>query len=592
MKTTKSRLPLAIAAAIGSATLVVAPASQAQPPLGDAPTNTGQVATAYYIAQPDQGWQTLFNMTNTTDNALAVKVRVKEYKNSRDALDFWIMLSPYDVWTGWLQQDGDGVYMYTNDNSCTSPIFEGGRKELVTQAFYGPGPDNADDGGSVTPEDALERLKMGHVEFIVAGECDYSDTNPARCQVIGPENPVTGERNEGIGWLTKHDLDGVPNNCVKADAYFRATDPEWPEGGPVPGSGNPVARGLSNQGGVIVGYLPPVTDAPIKVNVAYLQAGTGTGAATDAMHLDRVTTGNDLIAAQNYPWFNEPTIATASRGLWDMTGLLQLEQRFTWTSSMQEWSVNAANGVQTSIMLNFPTKGYHVDQQCNEHFASNNRWRWDGINRLACATAADVAANNGIEQGKDYSPSTASPPYAVPGGPVTGTPAGIRTVSYWPTLQPFPRRWAGGMSDIGITFKAFDREEFMVDQTFWSPNRDVTRLPWEVALISFDPTGGAFGVFSGEIYIDAPEKLTAAAGRPINNGWIDVMFESKGYTDYDDANFNTGVLPNGATRFDVAHGTAYRGLPHQGMMVKTRDLGVPGTAYGQGTVNGYRWEGE
>jgi hypothetical protein len=575
----KSRLQLAIAGALGTATLALAPAiSQAQPPLGDSPTNTGQIATGFYIAQPEVGWTTLFNVTNTTGNALAVKVRIKEYKNSRDALDYWIMLSPYDVWTGWIQQDGDGVYVYTNDNSCTSPLFEGGREALRTQAFYGPAPINADDGGSTNDAEALDRLKMGHVEFVVAGECDY-DVNgvPARCAVLGSENPDTGERFPGIGYLTEH-VNGVPRDCATADNYFRARPPLWVEGTPaVPGDGNPIAN-AARTGVIPVGYSPVTNPAPIKVNIAYLQAGTGTGAAIDAMHLDNVIpAGTNLISAQDYPYNQEPNIATAPRGLWNMQGLLALEQRFTWTNSLQEWSVNPANGVQTSIMLNFPTKGYHVDQQCNEQYASNNRWRYNGRHVLACANANDANLNNGIVAGVDYSPSLTSPG----GAGATGNPNGTRAVNFYPTLAPFPRRWANGSSNILYTFDAYDREEFFVDETEWSPNREITTLPWEVALISFDPNGGAFGVTSGEVYIDVPEVMSAAAGYDINTGWIDVFFASS--TGY-------GGYPAGVAE-DV-HGRTFKGLPHHGMMIKTRNIGEPGTAYGQGTVNGYRWEAD
>lgn len=556
---TKSRLHLAIAAALGSAALLAVPVSvQAQPPVGSSATNTGDIATAFYMAQPEGGWQTFFNVTNTTDSALAVKVRIKEYKNSREALDFWILMSPYDVWTGWMSQEADGVFVRTVDNTCTSPEFvdagDGKKKALETQAFYGPAPDNADDGGSETDEEAFERLKMGHVEFIVAGECTSDDS---RCFQGGFDPGF--EFDDGIGYLTKH-VDGVPRDCATANEYFlpRNADGSTPRApwnkAVVPGNGNPQAA-VYDDGGYDSGASP----APLKVNVAYLQVGDGTGAATQAMHLDNAVAPANLVTAQRYPYDLEPTIATAPAGLWDMSGLLDLEQRFTWTNTFNEWSVNPVAGVQTSLMLNFPTKGYHVDQNCNEAFASNNRWRWDGVGVLACANAADAANFNNITPNTDYKPN------------VTGDLAGVRLVDFPATLQPFPKRWTG-KSEVEIGVITFDREEFFLDETYWSPNRELSFLPWEVALVSFDPNGGAFGVTDGEIIIPAPLAL----GAP--NGWINLGFINATDTnDYPEP----GADP---------HGNSFAGLPMHGIMVKSRDLGQPGTAYGQGTENGYDWE--
>jgi len=600
----KKRLTLAVAAALGSGSLALAPiAAQADdniaqdryedgyysiPPVGSSSTNTGDVATAYYIAQPERGWATFFNLTNTSDSALAIKVRIKEYKNSRDGLDYWILMSPKDVWSGWLSQDADGVYMHTTDKTCTSPLFPDGKKKLMTSAFYGQPPNNADDGGNDdaagNPNEAQaeDRLKMGHVEFIVAGECrPYGRRGePNDCMLPGSEKGF-GEPN-GIGWMTMH-VDGVPNDCPAADKYFVARD-SW-DGQSVPGNGDPKAADSDWDG-----YGEVRSGAPLKVNVAYLQVGDGTGAATQAMHLDNVTVGENLVTAQNYPFFLEPTIATAPRGIWDIRGLLDLEQRFSWTNTFQEWSVNPAAGVQTSVMVNFPTKGYHVDQYCNEPYASNNRWRWNGTTALGCATPEDAAKLNNIVPGTDYSPYTFA----------TGDYAGVRLPLYPATLAPFPKRWKNGESPVQIGVTTYDREEYYLDETYWSPNRILDYLPWEVALISFDVNGGAFGVTTGEIYVPA----AAALGAP--NGWVNIAFvDATSTLDYDSNNEycgyrygmpEIGVAGSSSSKSSYTcqgrdfHGQSFYGLPMHGIMVKTRNLGNPGTAYGQGTENGYDWE--
>ncbi|MFE8032199.1 hypothetical protein [Thiohalocapsa marina] len=491
--------------------------------------------------------------------------------------------------------------LYTNDSSCTSPLIPedaasgAKRVPLRTNAFFGNGLyDAPDDGQEFGDFDgAVTRLKQGHFEFVVAGECDMTNDDAAQCN--GVANPLNNE-GAGIGYLTKH-VDGIPRDCAKADSYFVATDPAW-DGITVPGSGYPLARASTEHDPdeQNLGYTSVTEGAPIKVNVAYLKADEGAGVATQALHLDNVigTEGEallpvdennstlngvefrNLVTAQQYPWNMEPTMATAPSGeLWDATGLIPMEQRFSWTATLQEWSVKAANGVQTSIMVNFPTKGYHVDQYCNEIYAGNNSWRWNGVDALACATAADTSNNNNITAGEDYSPLFG-----------TGRIDGQRSASYPPAVEPFTDRWeldpvctgvtpaSLACSPIGLGIRVWDRDEYSVNITDFSPSRGGTWFPWEVGLLSFDTNGGALGGVAGEVYIDAVNILGGA-----ENGWINVDFISAAnsvYNKYYDA---------------LGYGLGYySGLPMHGMMIKTRDQGVPATTYGQGTENGYRWE--
>jgi hypothetical protein len=52
----------------------------------------------YYTVR--DGFQTTLTFVNTSDNFLAVKFRFMEGYNSRDVLDFNVVMSPYDVYTG------------------------------------------------------------------------------------------------------------------------------------------------------------------------------------------------------------------------------------------------------------------------------------------------------------------------------------------------------------------------------------------------------------------------------------------------------------------------------------------------------------
>ncbi len=582
----KKSLPVAVAAAFAASAMMVSPvqAVDGNAPFGNSATGTGQIATAYYIAQPVGGWSTFLNVTNTSDAAIAVKVRFKEYKNSREGLDFVVMMSPYDVWTASVSLDAAGdVIVNSTDNSCIAPynmytkmnnaVGDGTGQKLLTEAFFGGAPD---DGGSATLAEAMQRNVEGHVELVVMGQCTPNEANERSGQCFGEGSVVVpGDvaRLPGIGYITEHDDTGVPRDCKAADSYFLPREAESAFPGPdgsftaTTRNGDPIA---AIQNGVGYDPVDPANN-PLKVNVAYIQVGDGSGASVNALHFDSVIPEetspgipNALVSAQKYPWNLEPTIATAPSGqLWNITQLLNFEQHVTWTNTMQEWSVNPLQGVATSLVINFPTKAYHVDQTCNEPYASNNAWRWNGTDVLVCATPADAALYNFIVPGRDYSFINGT-------GLLSGVRNGLRNL---PTIAPFTNRWANGSSNVRFFFDAFDREELSIDETQVSPGRERWDLPWEVAQFVFDNQGGALGTGSpAQVFINAAENLGAV------NGWIDVLFTS--------SNTLTAYGPNQGVN---QHGISYQGLPMQGLMIKTRSLGVPGTSYGQGNDNGFRY---
>ena len=75
----------------------------------------------YYNAQGNT--VTLLNIANTDrKNGKAVKVRFRNASNSDDVLDFTLLLSPGDVWSGYVGTNTNGQpAIFTNDNSCVLP---------------------------------------------------------------------------------------------------------------------------------------------------------------------------------------------------------------------------------------------------------------------------------------------------------------------------------------------------------------------------------------------------------------------------------------------------------------------------------------
>ncbi|RMW95035.1 hypothetical protein EBQ26_11820 [Allofranklinella schreckenbergeri] len=74
----------------------------------------------YYTVQGARN--TLLNVTNTdTKNGKAVKVRFRGARNSDDVFDFYVFLSPGDVWRSRVYRDGERTYLDSSDTSCTLP---------------------------------------------------------------------------------------------------------------------------------------------------------------------------------------------------------------------------------------------------------------------------------------------------------------------------------------------------------------------------------------------------------------------------------------------------------------------------------------
>ena len=151
----------------------------------------------YYTVR--DGWNTYINVTNTSEETVVFKIRFRELYNSRDVRDFNVILSPYDVWTAALVDNGDVARLVTNDRSCTSPLTVRDNGIDFTNAAYSGA---AWDGG---PED-LERTTEGYFEIINMGQ-DADQT--------------LGDNHSQLAADALH-VNGEPVNCVGASNAFAA----------------------------------------------------------------------------------------------------------------------------------------------------------------------------------------------------------------------------------------------------------------------------------------------------------------------------------------------------------------------------------
>lgn len=196
-------LAAAVASVLGCGGLLAMPAhavNLADDGIGEA------LIYQYYTNQPAPvagNWQTFFHVVNTSGDTVAVKVNYREAENSRDVLDFVLVLSPWDVWTGFTTNDSSGdPVLRTVDNSCTSPSFipvSGGiNPDLKELRFRSTGYTGAraDSGGTT-----LDRTREGYVEMINLGHA-----------VPGSVVDAAARHNQ---------LTGVPSSCTTVDNAFR-----------------------------------------------------------------------------------------------------------------------------------------------------------------------------------------------------------------------------------------------------------------------------------------------------------------------------------------------------------------------------------
>lgn len=112
-----------------------------------------------YIAF-DGGWRTKLEIINTSgEYSTVAKVVVRTHKYSQEVLDFFIFLSPTDVWTGYLEYGPKGARLYSTDGSCLAGTRATGPK-------IGKWASVADPMDVELADIACDTNEMGYVEVI------------------------------------------------------------------------------------------------------------------------------------------------------------------------------------------------------------------------------------------------------------------------------------------------------------------------------------------------------------------------------------------------------------------------------------------
>lgn len=306
-------------------------------------------------------WRTLINVTNTSANSLAVKLRFHEASNGRDVLHFTLLLPPFDVWAGWLSQGQDGrPILRTGDRSCTVPLSLRDEGMVADERAYSTSSESSPVGwpGRFTDHSGtngdVTRMHEGYATVLVMGE-------------------VFGRGAFGsIPWYAQHE-DGEPRDCERVEEAFEPTTTDWDGLGEIPGtnsSGDPSAAGGA-------GYGVLSTPAPLKVNVTLVNQDQGIAAGISSTGLEDWGVGEKLVTAEAYPWGLEPTLAS-HKGLWSTDGLGIVDDALSVHSIANEWATNPRTGTSTDWVLTYPTKRFQTDQHASNVSAGCNVWRAGG----------------------------------------------------------------------------------------------------------------------------------------------------------------------------------------------------------------------
>jgi len=354
------------------------------------PNGLGQaLAFPYYTVR--DGQRSLFNITNTTDKTVAIKVRFREGLNSRDALDFNVILSPYDVWTAYVTDGGDAPIVKSDDNSCVigaPDIHTTGQK--LSAVGYNDAASYEDQGPN-----SIQRTYEGYVEVVTMGISDLDVDNYGT-----------------VPYFAKHDEFGMPRDCDEVNKAFIAdADTTFPVNHPfIEGSGNGKNGHTGNGAPLAAADFDAAHPGqnPLKGNFSLIKNATGIGAGTaavaiaDWMDYDMVhaTTAGSLITAQNFPYFYEPTLASRE-GLWSTTGLANVEMALASNKVINEWSYNPDNGGRSDWVVTFITKNFHVDHLDKDGFHVENNiqagWnQWRVSPGVVAAAAADCVAGPNV----------------------------------------------------------------------------------------------------------------------------------------------------------------------------------------------------
>jgi len=480
MKFKMKQMALAVGAVLGGMSMV--PAVQA---VNLATDGLGQALIfPYYTTRA--GWNTLFNITNTSDQVVALKVRFHEGFNSRDVFDFNVIMSPYDVWNGTLSNGAGNVPVFsTSDNTCTAPAIPAGGQLFQTDNLASPANGllaytgaAADTGPATT-----DRMREGYVSVIMMGA-----------------SPVAGLAASAV-----HTAASVPANCLALQRAFGLVNPAT---GQRPA--NPAERdtNLAN----LRAAFPNYAVNPLKGAFSLVNAANGWNASGEA-----VTLANFFVPAGADPAYRVSNLITAQLPLDQVGGVF--------TDSFQEPELSAANtagqvlAVDDTVLASAVAEGAEAVSFVLQRASVVNQW----ANLNASATSAWTVKSDWVVTypTKRFYADQATHQFAGRAAGRPGLPAGLA-----PFTNPFR---VDGRSCDAVGYAIYDREERSPVTTGGpvfspAPSTPGNQLCQEVNVLTFGSADSTTNVLKSPMGGNTLAANVPASVLPSQNGWMQLNF--------------------------------------------------------------------
>jgi hypothetical protein len=343
MKMRKSRLGVAVAAALGAAMLApgLGWGSSIDVRNASIEPESGGDSLLFPIYSTAEGATSSFSVANTTENTVLAKIRFREQEHSMDVLDFMVVFSPYDKFDFSVGQgDPRPIMRWTKDNSCV--IGPSASAQAAHAQMFPPKTE------FVSSTDAMT---VGHLEVLGLVSLDDVCLDAAG-NAIGESAPAC-DGGISAAAAAKHGAGGTPANCGVLQSLL--------------GSQSKV-NNLKN-----IGSTGPVYRSLIGRYVITDAAG-GIEAGADAIELRHTNfgpEGADLLSAQSSQLCSASSNCTSNYA-WDtkeydhphfgeMGYLVGLEQILTASTLSGDWSNNETNFVGVDWIASFPTLYAYLD---------------------------------------------------------------------------------------------------------------------------------------------------------------------------------------------------------------------------------------
>ena len=364
---------LGLAAALTIACAGTVPLAGAQPTA--AASERGDLALVPYYTVRHR-WVTGLHIVNTSKRTQVVKVRFRRATDAMDALDFNLVLSPHDVYAGFLSRDPDGAIAWASpDTSCTVPATRGNRLHM--------------------PDLYRAGAESGYVEIIAMGAPEDEGQPIALAAASASTSSATGATVTSTGTSAA----SVPRDCVAVRSNFfadgagtvdvnstdtttRTTKPGVEDHATTWQRGNAASLNAVLKAGGRNTYVD--SGDVLKVSYFIRDNATGIEFGDNAVHLSGFL-GAPAITNQQYSvlsgdlnGFDFPDLnggvplssgaagsGSIQRGRFDA---LRVPNALGVSAIANEWSANPANGVEMDWVVTLP--GQYVMLRLPQYAAS------------------------------------------------------------------------------------------------------------------------------------------------------------------------------------------------------------------------------